>query len=189
MAKFTRNKPKWVAEQGVGYDLREYAGGKPTGRFAVIRTPDERTEYLPGKHVVLRIDRRRVTIASHVEPRGILLRIPWQSMAHAGLHDEPGTARLRLDMAVWLGVTTVQLVLWFDATHRSALDRLVAHIHTLTGTPPTAEPVRAQDDTPTKVPLLDVHRAPTGDDWIVFLPGECSAEVLRIVPNVTGAVE
>jgi hypothetical protein len=189
MAKFIRHKPKWVAEHGVDYDLREYAGGTPTGRFAVIRTAGERTESIHGKHVVLHMDRRRVTIASHMEPGGILLRIPWQSMAHAGLHDEPGTARLRLDLAVRLGVTTVQLVLWFDAIHRSALDRLVTHIHTLTGTPQIAEPVRAQDDTATSVPLLDVHRAPTGDDWIVFLPGECSAEVLRTVPRANGVVE
>lgn len=186
---FSKRGPKWVAEQGRDHDLREYAGGTPTGRVAFIRTPSERTESIPGKHVVLNMDRRQVTIVANAESQGVLLRIPWHSCVSANLHDEPGTTRLRLDLAVQLGVAPVQLALWFDAAQRSALDRLIAHVHPPSTTPAAVSALPVQNGTTTDVPLLDVRCAPTSDDWIVFLPGGCSADVLRRVPPVAGAVE
>jgi hypothetical protein len=115
---------------------------------------------VPGKHVQLILDRRHVTVE---EQSGVLLRVPWQSIVEARVHDEPGVPRLRLDLTVRLGPTTFPLSLWFDATWRAELARLVEHVEQPADT----------------LPLLDVRCAPPGNEWLAFVPGDCSAEVLR----------
>lgn len=117
-------------------------------------------ERVPGRHVELVLDRRQITVE---ERGGVVLRIPWQSIVEARLLDEPGVPRLRLDLTVRLGPTAVPVSLWFDATWRPELARVVDRV---------GEPA----DT---LPLLDVRCAPPGDEWLVFSPGDCSTEVLR----------
>lgn len=117
-------------------------------------------ERVPGKHVQLVFDQRQVTV---VAQDNFLLRAPWQSFVDARLHDEPGVPRLRLDLTIRLGPTTFPLSLWFDATWRAELARVVDRV---------GQPA----DT---LPLLDVRCAPPGEEWLVFVPGDCSAEVLR----------
>lgn len=117
-------------------------------------------ERVPGKHVQLAFDQRQVTV---VEQNNVLLRVHWESFVDARLHDEPGVPRLRLDLTIRLGPTAFPLSLWFDATWRTELTRLVDHV------------TRPADT----LPLLDVRCAPPGEEWLVFVPGDCSAEVLR----------
>jgi hypothetical protein len=195
MSIFSKPDRRWLEEPGRDFDLREFDGGVATGRVAVIRLLDERTE-LAGKHVLLTVDRRHVTVIDQAEAKRVVIRIPWRSFVDAGVHAEPGTPRLRLDLAVQLGITVVRLALWFDAAERVRLDQLVTHIRRHTQTPPSGQPsspsATPSEEPTSEVPLLDVRCAPPVDDWLVFLPGDCSAEVLRRVappPPVNGAVE
>ena len=196
MSIFTKHERRWHEEPGQEFDLREFVGRTPTGRVAFVRMIDEQPQQLPGKHVRLVVDRRQVTIVELREPKGVVVRIPWKSFVDAGLHAEPGIARLRLDLAAQLGVTVVRFALWFDAAERSRLDRLVAQINRYADTPPVTRPTQSSaspaSDTTAEVPLLDVRCAPPLNDWLVFLPGDCSAEVLRRVvatPPASGTVE
>jgi hypothetical protein len=175
---FSRREPRWLAEPGEDFDLREYQGGVPTGRVAIVRTPGEHVERVPGKHVRLVVDRRQVTVIEQTEPRGVLLRTPWRSFVDARLHDEPGVARLRLELTVRLGISTLLVSLWFDATWRAELSRLVEHVGRVTRS------VAEEPAVPTSpaLPLLDIRCAPQSDEWLVFLPGDCSGEVLRRTP-------
>lgn len=197
MPMFSRSDRRWLEEPGQDFDLREFAGRVATGRVASIRLLDERAERLAGKHVLLTVDRRHVTVVDRAEAKRVVVRVPWRSFVDASVQAEPGIPRLRLDLAVQLGVAVVRFALWFDATERSRLDWLVTQIRRHTDTTPPAQPspapTRPSDDTPAEVPLLEVRCAPTHKDWLVFLPGDCGAEVLRRVvaapPPVNGAVE
>jgi hypothetical protein len=210
MSIFSKPDRRWLEEAGRDFDLREFDGSVATGRVAIIRLLDERTE-LAGKHVLLTADRRHVTVFDQAAANRVVIRIPWASFVDAGVHAEPGTPRLRLDLAVQLGITVVRFALWFDAAERVRLDQLVTHIRLHTEPPPAAPPTAAPEPPPEdttaevpsledttaevpslEVPLLEVRCAPPVNDWLVFLPGDCSAEVLRRVappPPVNGAVE
>jgi hypothetical protein len=174
---FPRREPRWHAETGQDFDLREYRGGKPTGRVANIRTLGDHVQRVPGKHVQLVIDRRQVTVVEHAERKGVLLRAPWRSLVDARLHDEPGIARLRLELTVRVGVSVLPVSLWFDAAWRAELTRLVDHIGRLAQEVAQALPRSTELDD--RLQLLDVRCAPPNDEWLAFLPGDCSTEVLR----------
>ncbi|HYQ62441.1 hypothetical protein [Actinophytocola sp.] len=201
MSIFSKPDRRWLEEAGRDFDLREFDGSVATGRVAIIRLLDERTE-LAGKHVLLTAGLRHVTVIDQAAANRVVIRIPWGSFVDAGVHAEPGTPRLRLDLAVQLGITIVRFALWFDAAERVRLDQLVTHIRRHMEPPPAAPPTAAPEPPPEdttaevvpslEVPLLEVRCAPPINDWLVFLPGDCSAEVLRRVappPPVNGAVE
>src|SRR6476469_6520363 len=190
MSIFSKPDRRWLEESGRDFDLREFDGSVATGRVAIIRLLDERTE-LAGKHVLLTAGLRHVTVIDQAAANRVVIRIPWGSFVDAGVHAEPGTPRLRLDLAVQLGITIVRFALWFDAAERVRLDQLVTHIRRRMEPPPAAPPTAAPEPSP-EVPLLEVRCAPPINDWLVVLPGDCSAEVLRRVappPPVNGAVE
>jgi hypothetical protein len=185
---FTKREPQWHAESGQDFDLREYDGGQPTGRVANIRVLGDRVD-IPGRHTVLVDEGRRVTIVGREGAIGVRMRIPLQSFVDAQVHNEPGVARLRLDLVIRLGPAVVTVPLWFDAAVRSELDYLVDRIQRqappsgagrATAQPVPDEPV-ARPAAPVVLPLLDVRVAPSSDDWLVFRPGRCSREVLRRV--------
>jgi hypothetical protein len=191
-----KREPRWVPEPGRDFDLREYQGDQPTGRVANVRQPADHVEDIKGKHVRLTCDRRQITVVDLSTPKGAVLRFPWPSFVAARVVNEAGTARLVLELDVRVGAGIIHLSLWFDAAHRPELDRLVAHVRSVTGgsqlraAPTPAESEPAQPEV-AELPLLDTRCAPPDDDWLVFRPGDCSAEVLRrtalLPPSPTSA--
>ncbi|HEV3359301.1 MAG TPA: hypothetical protein VG247_21060 [Pseudonocardiaceae bacterium] len=146
-----RHKPEWRYEQGPGYHLRQYEGGRPTGLVAVvnhINATDAR--WIDGIGVRLLLERSRLVI-EELRGQGTLVRIPRRSCVRAELSTEvgmPGSTLLKLTLTFRLGRdATVRLPLWFPTQGRaSLLQQLVAEVNRS----PTA--------------------APDNSDWLVFRP-------------------
>ncbi len=145
-----RRRPEWRYEQGPGYHLRQYEGGRPTGLVAVVNHIDATdARWIDGVGVRLVRERSRLVV-EELQSRGVLLRIPLRSCVRAELSTEagmPGSTLLKLSLTFRLGRTaTVTMPLWFPLAGRAFLHRLVAEINRS----PAPSPERS--------------------DWLVFRP-------------------
>jgi hypothetical protein len=173
-----RRKPEWRYEQGRGYHLRQYEGGRPTGFVAVVSHVSALdAPWLDGVGLRLVWERSRLVVE---EPRArgsgpsALLRIPLRSCVGAQLSTEvglPGSTLLRLSIAFRLGrEATVRIPLWFPVQGREFLQALVTEING-PGTPapaPSASLDQEPDRPAATVAQLPVRRAPDDPEWLVF---------------------
>ena len=166
-----RPKLHWRPEPGAGYDLRQYAGRRPTGLVAVTAWDrlDPSRRGVAGPDVRLFREGSRLVVEEHrpLWPGALVLQIPLGSCQDAGLAEEPGlpgTALLRLTLVVRVGrVATFTLPLWFAPPAHDFLQDLVEEIRECVrpAPPPPAVPV---------LPPLVVGQAPDHEDWVVFRP-------------------
>jgi hypothetical protein len=183
-----RGKIEWRPDPGPGYDLRQYRGGRPTGRVAVVGWDDRdaaRSRTAVGPDVWLGRERSLLVI-EEFRHRGAgpaaRLRLPIRSCVDARLAAEPGlpgNALVRLTLTLSIGAATIILPLWFQSRSQPFLQTIVDDVVARPGGvgSPTA-------DTPMPtVPPLDVVQAPDNDDWIVFRPAD-HGEVL--LPHAAG---
>lgn len=145
-----RRRPEWRYEQGPGYHLRQYEGGRPTGLVAVVNHVDATdARWIDGVGVRLVLERSRLVV-EEPQSRGALVRIPLRSCVGAELSTEvgmPGSTLLRLTLTFRLGrAATVTMPLWFPVRGRPFLHRLVTEIN------------------------HSPARRPQRPDWLVFRP-------------------
>lgn len=155
-----RRKAEWRYEQGPGYHLRQYEGGRPTGLVAVVNHIDATdARWIDGLGVRLVLERSRLVI-EELRNRGALVRVPLRSCVGAELSTEaglPGSTLLKLTLTFRLGRdATVRLPLWFPAQGRaSLLHQFVAEVN--------RSPAR-----------------PENSDWLVFRPVDTDDVVIAV---------
>jgi hypothetical protein len=182
MAIFRRDV-HWQVEHGSDFDLRELRGGHPTGRVARLGWAGD-VEQVRGRGVSLFAEGNRLTVVEQAEPGRSAARIqlPRRSIVDVVVVPEPGIPRVLVTLIVEFGPARFPIQLWFDAAARPALERV---LRGLGWTPPHPDGPEAAK--PVELPLLEVRSAPASEDWLVFRPGACSAEVLRAAEPVVPA--
>ncbi|GLZ43590.1 hypothetical protein [Actinokineospora sp. NBRC 105648] len=118
----------WCQEDGAGYDVREYNGGKPTGLHAISWWHADAFTRVRGSNFWLLGLPDRIVIADQADAHGARTQIPRAAWVDAHLVDDPGQPRVRLDLTVTLAGVPVTLPLWFNTEHRDELLLLVDEV-------------------------------------------------------------
>lgn len=184
-----RGKIEWRPDPGPGYDLRQYCGGRPTGRVAVVGWDDRdsaRSRTAVGPDVWLGRERSLLVIEEFRRRGagpGARLRVPIRSCVDARIAAEPGlpgNALVRLTLTLSIGAATIILPLWFQSRSVPFLQTIVDDVATRPGGGTGSS---AADGPMSALPPLEVVQAPDNDDWVVFRPAD-HGEVL--LPHAAG---